>query len=488
MKSTANHFTALPGRYLVVAVLLCAQTVTAQIAGDGVSNGFKMKVRDDAGRHAVAVVTDTMPPTAVVSPAHRNTAMADILRDSVLADHKLVVVDPVQRKRKDGYTDSIRQMIDMFYYDQFRHFQDPDAPYFLFMSRDATLAMGIGGCVRMRGFYDWHGAMPGPGFSSFLIPMHPDPTAVRHFDTTPAGTCLFFRVIGRSKQFGNYQLYIEANFNGWQARDFRLKKAYAIINDFTIGYATSTFSDPAAVPPTVDAMGPNNKMSSTNVLIRWMPRVRDNWVFAVSAETPTTAVDADGTETKKVKEWMPDFAAFVQYEWGRTQHVRLSGILRTLSYRDMLASQNHNVEGWGLQLSTVSHPLYPLTVYGSANIGRGYAGLGGDLQAGSYDLIGDPRRTGRLYAPLSFGWNIALQYNFTPMLFVSTSVSHTRYLPDHAVSPAEYKYGIVGDVNVFWNMTARMQVGAEYDYGLRRDFDGRTRQAHRVGLMAQFSF
>ena len=46
--------------------------------------------------------------------------------------------------------DSIRSMIDLFYVDQFRHFQDPRAPYFLFMSKDANLAMGIGGVVRIR--------------------------------------------------------------------------------------------------------------------------------------------------------------------------------------------------------------------------------------------------------------------------------------------------------------------------------------------------
>ena len=37
-----------------------------------------------------------------------------------------------------------------YYYDQFHHTQSPDAPYFMFLSRDDRLAMGIGGCVRMR--------------------------------------------------------------------------------------------------------------------------------------------------------------------------------------------------------------------------------------------------------------------------------------------------------------------------------------------------
>ncbi|MBR6628740.1 MAG: hypothetical protein IKL03_02115, partial [Bacteroidaceae bacterium] len=47
-----------------------------------------------------------------------------------------------------------RALLDIFYYDQFRNAQDPRAPYFLFMSRDANFVMGLGGVVRMRGWYD----------------------------------------------------------------------------------------------------------------------------------------------------------------------------------------------------------------------------------------------------------------------------------------------------------------------------------------------
>ena len=154
---------------------------------------------------------------------------------------------------------------------------------FLFMSKDARLAMGIGGAVRMRGYYDWGGAIPASGFAPYLIPMDPAPEKMRKLGTTPAGTCLFFRVIGRNKTLGTYQLYIEANFNGYSSRDFHLKKAYAIINDFTVGYAPSTFSDLAAIAPTVDAQGPNNKISPTRVLVRYMPAIRDRWYLAVSA-------------------------------------------------------------------------------------------------------------------------------------------------------------------------------------------------------------
>lgn len=419
----------------------------------------------------------------------RERSLPDRQIDTTLNSNKIVFIDgkPAPEKTQH-YVDSVRKVIATFYYDQFRNFSDPGAPYFLFMSKDANLAMGIGGCVRMRAYYDWGGAIPASGFAPYLIPMHPSPTDMKHFDTTPAGTCIFFRVIGRNKLLGNYQLYIEANFNGYKARDFHLKKAYAIINNFTVGYANSTFSDPMAVPPTVDAQGPNNKISPTALLVRFMPVIKNKWVFAVSAETPSPELAVDNEKTASVSNWMPDFAAFAQYQWGDGEHVRLSGILRTLSYRDLISNKNYNKVGWAVQLSSVAHPWPQVTTYATVNYGAGYGSLGGDLIVGKYDLIGYPGRPGKMYAPRSLGWCVGFQYNFLPNLFMSISASQSHYMPSHDVDDSEYKRGFFGDINIFWNMTARMQLGAEFDLGRRQNFDGTHRWARRIGAMCQFSF
>lgn len=440
-------------------------------------------------RYVKFVLAVAFAAWAAVGVAARDTSLVEAQTDSLIRSHKIVYIDgkPADAGTQ-AYVDSIRQRISMFYYDQFRHFSDPAAPYFLFMSKDAQLAMGIGGCVRMRGYYDWGGAIPASGFAPYLIPMRKDPTNMRHLGTTPSGTALFFRVLGRNKALGDYQLYIECNFNGYGGRDFHLKKAYAIINKVTIGYANSTFSDPAALPPTVDAQGPNNKISPTSVLVRYMPTFGERWVAAVSAESPQPSIATDSQSTAKVSTWMPDFAAFGQYQWGRGEHVRLAGILRTLSYRDLVEQKNYNKLGWGLLLSSVVHPAPMLTTYANVCYGHGYQSLGGDLLVGSYDMVGDPDQKGKLYAPASVGWCVGLQYNIRPNLFVSVQASQTRYLPAKEVSPDEYKYGLFGAVNVFWNLTPRMQLGAEFDLGQRRNFSGESAWARRVGLMAQFSF
>ncbi|MDE5975733.1 MAG: hypothetical protein K2G69_04215, partial [Muribaculaceae bacterium] len=318
---------------------------------------------------------------------------------------KIVYIDgaPAEEAKRAADIDSIRRVVTMFYYDQFRHFQDPDAPYFLFMSKEAGLSMGIGGSVRMRAYYDWNGAVPTPSFAPYTIPIPENPLSKRHFATTPAGTGLFFRVIGYHKRIGNYQLYIETDFTGHQSRGLKLKKAYATVRDFTVGYATSTFSDPAAQPVVIDAAGNNNKFSNTSVLVRYMPCVHNKWYLGVSLETPTTAIDRSTAIAVPTSEWLPDVAALVQYEWARGQHIRLSGIVRSLPYRDIRNSKDHNIAGWGVHLSSVAHPSHQFTTYINVATGCGIAGLGGDMQYGYYDLIPSPDNASELYAPQTLG-------------------------------------------------------------------------------------
>lgn len=110
------------------------------------------------------------------------------------------------------------------------------------------------------------------------------------------------------------------------------------------------------------------------------------------------------------------------------------------------------------------------------------------MLVGNYDLVSDPDKPGKLYAPWAYGWDAALQWNFKPNLFVSATIGQSRYLPSHTEPGSNYKYGLYSAVNIFWNMTPRMQVGAELNLGRRNNFNGEHRGAQRIGAMCQFSF
>lgn len=447
-------------------------------------------------RHAIAatcIVFTTASSLAITEETTAVNASASLFDRQLVEkanSNRIVYIDgkPDTAEMSINDTDSIRRKVLQYYYDQFRNSQDPDMPYFLFMSKGANMTLGIGGGVRMRAFYDWNGAVPSTVFAPSTIPIPQDPAAHTRFNAVPSGTYLNFQMIGHNKVIGDYGLYIEADFTGNNGRDFMIKKSYAMIRDFTFGYATSTFSDPAAQPAVVDAAGPNSKFSAVSVLARYMPKIGKHWLAAISVETPSTAIDLTGGNVRSASNWLPDGAAFLQYEWGKGEHLRFSGIARSLSYYSISENKRHNKAGWALQLSSVAHPAKPLTTYLTLNYGRGYAGLGGDLFYGAYDLVPNPSNHSELYAPKMLGWCAGLQYNFKPEIFATWVVSQTHYMPKEGTPGNEYKTGTFACTNIFWSILPRVTVAAEYNWGMRRNISGTHKASSRANLTAIFSF
>lgn len=385
--------------------------------------------------------------------------------------------------------DSVRNLLNRFYYNQFRHYDDPRAPYFMFLSKSGNLSMGVGGVVRLRGYFDWNGSIPANGFAPYLIPIPKDPTSMHRLSATPAGTGLFFTVLGQNSKLGNYMAFFQADFSGYQNRGFKIKKAYITIKDWTAGLATSTFEDTGAEPQTIDGAGANGVTSHTSVLVRYMHSFKNKWTIAGSLEFPESSIDADGVYTKACSDYLPDFAAFGQYEWnGGASHIRLSGLLRTLTYRDLTTDKNHNLLGWATQISTVVKILPAMKIYGIASVGKGHESYTTDLACGSFDLIPKKNEKGVLYAPAAVGYVIGAQYYFLPNLFSNLCLSEQRYYPKDNPGDGQYKYGLYGALNLFWDITPRFELGMEYLAGKRMNFNGTNGSANRVTAMMMLSF
>ena len=384
-------------------------------------------------------------------------------------------------------TDSARALVAQFYLDQFRHFQDPEAPYFMFMSRNANLALGIGGTINVKARYDWNGSIPDEDFVPYEIPIPKDPSSRRKIQGSPSGTSLFLTLLGRQGRLGQFMGYVEGEFSGYKKVGFKLKKAYFTFSDWTVGYARSTFSDPGAEAPLIDGGGINGKVSHTTVLARYMHSFRSGWTIAASVEIPDFGATEIEGQTKKNSAYVPDIAAFGQYSHGDS-HVRLAAIFRQLPYRNLLRGKNHSVSGWGVQLSTVLATSRRLTLFASANVGQGISSYSNDLSVDAYDLVDNPDAPGTLYAPTVWSLSAGAQFYWTRNLFSALTVSECRYMPRHRALPDAYKYGLYGAVNIFYNITDRLQAGLEYVVGKRKDFSHAHASADCLYAQLQFSF
>lgn len=435
---------------------------------------------------SIAMAAALMLPAAVTS-AFAQEAPVKVQQKKLISVTKYVLFgDSVEGVGQNDYENHVAR----FYADQYRHAQDPKAPYFMFMSRDASVAMGIGGKLEGLAMYDWGTSIDGTDFAPALIPVPRNGADPTRFQTSIAQTSLQLVVLGHSNRLGNYSVKIQGKFSGAKGT-FQLKNAYATLEDWTLGYTKSTFCDPAAEPSSVETDGPNSEVSATRFLGRWMHSFKNGIGVALSAEDP----DYDYAVTDGINavssSYIPDFAGFVQYSWGGgDQHVRLAGIVRPMRYRDLTSGDNRHAVGWGLNLTTVFRPVDPLTIYAAANTGRGISSMVNDLSFLSCDLIARADKPGEMYAPRSYGWYASLQYNFRPNLFSTVIFGQERLLLDKGSAPdaSNYKYGLYGVANIFWDITPRCQVGAEFDIGKRMNFDGDNRVAYRIGALASFSF
>lgn len=404
-------------------------------------------------------------------------------RSELLQATKLIYVNG--QGQTPPAADSAQSLLQQFYEDQFRQFHDPEAPTFMFMTHDANLAMGIGGKVMMRGWFDWNGAQDGYEFFPYDIAIPKNPTERRSLGASASQSSVFMTLLGRNNSM-RYMVYVQG---GVKKNAFVLKKAYVKVNDFTVGLAPTTFEDGDALVPTVDAQGPNGQTGKSQMLARYLHEFKNGVSVGAGFEFPSSSQDAIEGQTEKCRDYLPDVAALLQYSWdGGDSHVRLSGILRNMAYRDLLTGKNHNVIGWGAQISGLANIGGPVTVYFSSVVGRGVGSYMGDLSEGNYDLVGVSNRPGKMEAPLSLGLTAGLQYNFSRRVFACVGFGETRYLQKHRLTDDQYKYGLYGAANLFWKITPRFTTGVEYVVGKRMNFDRAHGAGNRVDALLAFSF
>ncbi len=378
----------------------------------------------------------------------------------------------------------------LFYDTHHRHFQDPRAPRFLLIDRKGRVALGIGGYVKVTASYDFAGALPDRDFVTYDIPVPRNPAERSQFQMDASTSRLFLKLVGKNPVLGNYEVYVEGGFRGGEGAGLRLRQAYVSTRDFLIGQAHSTFTDPATASPTIDFEGPSGQTGSRRVMVRYTCHFHRDWQMALAAEIPSATYTLREGDNTAIRQRMPDIPLYLQYAWkdGR-DHVRVSGLLRGLSYRDLLSAKNRMEFGWAVQLSGVAHLVPALTLYYQGVYGCGYSAYLNDLAGKGFDLIPDPSLPGELYAPKALGYVVGLQYAFTPRCFVSASYSQCRLYPRLGALPATaYRNGqyVVG--NAVYQLSADCNIGVEYLYGSRTNRNGDSGCANRLNAMIQYNF
>ncbi len=365
---------------------------------------------------------------------------------------------------------------------------DNGLPRFAIVGKDKQFYLGIGGQFLGEGVFTWGDNMPSATLftPSSLTPSTPGNRSNTQFGWQTSSLYMnFVAMPGTDNQIG---IFFKGIFLG-DHDAFKLKHFYAKYRGLTVGHTTSLFTDGAAEPMTIDYEGPNGYPFLGLFTAYWEQNFTKNFSGAIGIDAPTASMTT-GSTTKTVNQRIPAIPLYLQYAWNDGgSHVRLSGLIRPMQYRNLAEDANKSVTGGGVQLSGMTKVIGNLGANFNAAYGKGIGtylqddnGLGLDAVATS--------TPGKMEAVKTFGITGGLSYDFSSKLSTNLTYSHlVNWLPDDAiVSDSQYRYGDYVAANVIYNINKFVSVGVEYDYGHRKDFNDNGLHANRLQCQLAVTF
>ena len=374
-------------------------------------------------------------------------------------------------------------------------FNEPDVPRFALLGKEGKFYMGIGANVKGVVDYDLGNPLSNPNnFAPSQIPMHVGPGNHGKFQISAQQSSVYLNVValpGTKNQLG---AYVSINFCNDNYAP-KLNHAYLRYYGILAGYTHSIFSDVSTSPATIDFLGPNGLAAAKHGMIAWEPYFGKNkeWRAGVAIDIPNESY-TEALHTVNVSQKAPDIPFYIQRSWADGNgRIRLSGIIRNLYYRNETAQRSVDKLGWGVKLSGTMPIVGGLSAYYQGTYGVGLTNYFQDLGGLGMDLMPNPNNASAMKAVKAWGGFAALQYTFSPRFFCTAIYSQVRTYVDRytdSLSPwgEKYKYGqyILG--NLFYNINSIAQLGIEYVYGRRMNYDGTQAHDNRLEAMIMVSF
>ncbi len=280
--------------------------------------------------------------------------------------------------------------------------------------------------------------------------------------------------------------YIEGDFFGGVpneddtngSADFRLRQAYGRIGRFTAGQTWTTFTDPAAVPQTIDFEGAVSNVNRRQGLVRWeQPVVDDFLLWAVAVENPDILIEAPSAITGSGRTESPDFITRLRLtpDWGEFQS---AFVLRKLGFQPT-DQPVITEEAWGINFTGSFLLLQETKAYYQITFGEGIGSY-----RGSPDVVATGPNTSSIL-PM-FGWMIGVHHEWNDAWTSNFTLSKLRLdnVPGQALDDLESTTYLA--MNLIANPYERVFCGIEYLHGVREDVSGDSGSANRLQIACGF--
>ncbi len=340
------------------------------------------------------------------------------------------------------------------------------------------VALKVGGYVKADLIYDLDPIGSTDFFDTTTIPTSGPPHRNARFHARQSRLSFDtrWRVDGQT-----VRAFIESDFFGGEPRSdslFRLRHAYGHFGRFTAGQTWTTFTDPSAVPQTLDSEGAVSSVHRRQGLIRWdQPIFGDAMTVAVAIEDPNIVLTTQTQKKGDGRTESPDFISRLRIEpdWGEFQAALL---LRKLGYQPF-GEPVISKTAWGCNFTGSFFVLARTKVYYQLTVGDGIGSY-----RGSPDVVATGPDSGEIL-PMS-GWMFGVHHEWTDSLTSNLTFSELSLddLPGQDLNNLRRTTYLA--FNLIANPYKRVFCGVEYLYGSREDLSGAEGSAHR--LQASFGF
>ena len=345
---------------------------------------------------------------------------------------------------------------------------------------------------------------------SFVTSQIPVPARAGHkgdFFINPINGFLDLTIVGLHGTPNEITAYIKAGTNGITP-SFVLQRAYLTYRRFTAGMKLTLAQDCyACQPPTIDPEGPSGCVSNVAYEIGYTSKSYKGFRFAAAIDYPTyysskgyyRGKDYPSFDNQQVANYadaeqlIPDVPAWVEYSFGPWNRIRVTGIMRNMAYRDLVADKTRHKFGWGVMLSGNFQPCKPVILYYQAAYGKGIGSYLQDIAGKPLSFIPSDNDPGKLTATPMMGLNIGISVNATKKLqfnamFSESKIWNVKNYANALPESQNYKYALYGAVNCFYNITPYLQWGIEYLWGKRQTWNIGGAHDSRIQTQLAFNF
>lgn len=275
--------------------------------------------------------------------------------------------------------------------------------------------------------------------------------------------------------------FIESDFFGGDSSgssDFRLRHAYGQLEQFTAGQTWTTFTNPSAVPQTLDFEGAVSNVNRRQGLVRWeQPIWGDLYSIGVGIEDPDINIEGSDLAAGDGRTQSPDFITRVRFspDFGEYQ---AAFVFRKLGFQPVGESVTTK-DAWGFNFTGALLLLEQSRFYYQVTFGEGIGSY-----RGSPDVVVTGPNTGEVL-PM-FGWMVGVHHEWTEQLTSNFTFSKLSLEDIPGQAPENLRETTYLAINLIANPLDRVFCGVEYLYGIRDDVGGASASAHRLQMSFGF--